>query len=197
MNHYWSTDPTIATLTLCCTEHWIQQSNMDKRNFLTKQHSQCQQSLQKPTPITSTVDPLGTLSRNFTRHKLGNNSKWDTGNVSPVLCKNGGVKQNTREMSFHSFWKYHTQKHQPIYVQKKPSYITVHELQHKNISRNISLFKNLNTCKISKNEGVCIYQDTSVCNESILSLNTSWSLLSGCPTKLMIRQITWQSYAMS
>jgi len=70
-------------------------------------------------------------------------------------------------------------------------------IQHTNINRNISLFKNLNTCKISTNEGVNNYQDTSDCNESILSLNTSWSLLPGCPTKLMIHQITWQSYAMS
>ena len=143
------------------------------------------------------MEPLWTLSRNFTRHKLGNNGKWDTGNVRPVLCKNGEVNQYTCEMSFHPFWKYHTQKHQPIYVQKKPSYTTVHELQHKNIGRNVSLFKNLKTCQISTNEGVCNQQDTSVCNESILSLNTTWSLLSGCPTKLMIHQITWQSYTMS
>jgi hypothetical protein len=69
-----------------------------------KQHSQCQWSWQKPTPIRSTADPLGPLSRNFTRHKLGKSGKWDTGIVGPVLCKNGGVKQYTCEMFRFTFY---------------------------------------------------------------------------------------------
>jgi len=85
---------------------------MDKRNFFTKQlKTRVRSKAAQPMPAiiaethTNKVysDPLGTLSRNFTRHKLGNNGKWDTGNVRPVLCKNGGVKQYMCEMSFHPF----------------------------------------------------------------------------------------------
>jgi len=85
---------------------------MDKRNFFTEQLKTREWSkAAQPMPAiiaethTNKVysGPTGTLSRNLTRHKLGNNGKWDTDNVQPVLCKNGGMKQYMCEMSFHPF----------------------------------------------------------------------------------------------
>jgi hypothetical protein len=125
-------------------------------------------SEKRPTTRGPSENPLGRLSGNFSKHKLGKIVGGGQGKKKyPVrqcrVCSVHKKQSETRYIcefcvvALHKgscFEKYHTLKHyQAIRVLKTPSDITMHELQLRNISRNILLFKSFNALKMSENWG--------------------------------------------
>jgi hypothetical protein len=123
-------------------------------------------SEKRPTPRGPSEDPPGRLSGNFNKHKLenivggGQRKKKYSVRQCRVCCAHKKWSE-TRYISefcvvlLHKgscLEKYHTLKHcQAIRMLKTPSDITMHELQQRNVSRNILLFRSLNALKTSRN----------------------------------------------
>lgn len=107
------------------------------------------------TPKGPAEKPMGRFSRNFRRQKLGKKVAREQGKKLHTVrqCRvRSAQKRQSETRSIYEFCfvplhkgscfeKYHTLKHQVIFVLKMPSDILVHQLQHRDISINIPLQK--------------------------------------------------------